>query len=94
MDRHRRFVVEKDDELLADVDERELLVGDSGEIELYFLVIAELNRNRLLVAGLVTLTTRVAATPRDREFRSEFCAGNSGRALLRLTVWQRLGPSN
>ena len=34
------------------MDERELLVGDSGEIELYFLVVAELNCNRLLIARL------------------------------------------
>ena len=52
MNSHGRLVVEKDDQLLADVHERELLVGDSGKVELYFLVIAELNCNRPLIVRL------------------------------------------
>ncbi len=48
LNRHRRLVVEQDDQLFADVNESDLLVGDSREIDLDFLLVAEIDDDRLV----------------------------------------------
>ena len=48
LDRHRRFVVEKDDELFADVNQRHLLVRDRREIDFCLLVVAKIDDHRLI----------------------------------------------
>ena len=52
LDRHRGVVVEQDDEFLADMDERHLFIGDTRQVELGLLLIAEFDGNRLPVQGL------------------------------------------
>ncbi|MBA7468996.1 hypothetical protein ES703_90565 [subsurface metagenome] len=48
LDRDGRFVVEQDDQFLADMDERNLLIRDGGEIELDLLVVTEIDGHRLI----------------------------------------------
>ena len=48
IDCDRRLVVEQNDQLLADMDERDLFVGDRREIELDLLVISEVYDHRLI----------------------------------------------
>ncbi len=48
LNRHGRLVVEQDDEFLADVDERDFLVGDRREIDLDFLIVSEIDDDRLI----------------------------------------------
>ncbi|WP_156042092.1 hypothetical protein [Bradyrhizobium sp. URHD0069] len=49
---HRRLVVEQDDQLFADVDERDLLVCDRREVDLDFLIVSEIDNDRLIGQGL------------------------------------------
>ncbi len=48
IDRDRRFVVEQNDQLLADMNERDLFVGYRGEIELDLLIKSEMYDHRLI----------------------------------------------
>jgi hypothetical protein len=44
----RRLVVEQNDRFFADVNERDFLVGDRGEIKLDVLVVSEIDDDRLI----------------------------------------------
>src|SRR5437763_14680619 len=48
LNRHSRLVVEQNDQLFADVTEDNLLVGDIGELDLAFLLIAYIDNDRLI----------------------------------------------
>ena len=52
LDRHRRAIVEQDDQPLADTGERDVLAGDRGQVDLDRLVVAEFNRDGLAIRGL------------------------------------------
>src|SRR6478609_8726287 len=82
LDRHGRMVVEQDDQLFANVDERNLLVGDSREIDLDFLIVANIDDDRLIGQRL-----------RQLEYAWGRCiAGIRGGSLsnLKLSVHNRL----
>ena len=55
LDCHCRLVVEQDDQFFADVNERDFFVGNRRKIDLYFLVVAEIDHHRLMVSGFVSL---------------------------------------
>src|SRR5689334_16076976 len=48
MHRHSRLVLEQDDQLFADMDQRDLLVGHRAQIELDLLVVAQFERHGLI----------------------------------------------
>ena len=48
LDGHCRLVVEQDDQLFADVNEGDFFVGNCREIDLDFLVVAEIDHHRLI----------------------------------------------
>src|SRR5437879_7696028 len=48
LNRDGRLVVEQDDQLFADVNEGNFLVGDSREVDLDFLLVAEIDDDRLV----------------------------------------------
>src|SRR5262249_23620706 len=52
LNRKRRLIVEQDDQLLADMNQRDLLFRNIREIELDVLVVAEVDRVRLARIGL------------------------------------------
>ncbi len=52
LERHCRLVVEQDDQLLADVDERDFFVRDAGDIRLYAAVVAQRHDDRLFAVRL------------------------------------------
>src|SRR6266567_1079726 len=48
LNRHSRLVVEQNDQLFADVNQRNFLICDSGEVDLDFLLIADIDNDRLI----------------------------------------------
>src|SRR3954465_7834278 len=46
--RYSRLVVKQDDQLFADMDKRDLLIGDRREVDLDLLVVSEVDDDRLI----------------------------------------------
>ncbi len=48
LNRDGRLVVEQDDQLVADMNQRDLLLGDRREVDLHLLVVAKIDDDRLI----------------------------------------------
>ena len=48
LNRHCRLVVEQDDQLLADMDEGNLFLGDTREVDFDFLLVSDIDDDRLI----------------------------------------------